>query len=619
MTQSKRHGSGPPSPPKHRKQSFLHPQETGAVWAYLPALLLVAFVLRATVALSGNSHLHPDELLQYLEPAHRLVFGNGVVCWEYLYGARSWIIPGAIAGVLWLHALVGLDAPAYYIPTVKLVFCTLSLLIPLGMYLFCRRHWSEHSARLALVLGVFWYEFLAFAHKPMTEFVATALILVLLSIMPLHTSACAWRGWAVAGALGALAVAVRFQYAPLIGMILLAGVTRAPVRGWLAMIGGGAVVVGAVGALETWTWGMPFHSYWLNGVFNIEHYKFHEGESTLWQLPWQLLHASCGLLAVAVVGLVGNIRRRGFVGVLLLLVMIPHVLSAHREYRYIFATVPLWLMLFADVLAVTGKHLAQSGTLRRPSLPDAEAPGHGDDRAAPSGVLVSLVGVGAAILVSAAGIVNAIPYQNDIYNSFSGEIIPANFLSDRTPKLELYRRLSDDDSVQGVLDANGYYLDGGGYYYLHRRIPLYDRDLYEAIGGGGDPGRYASHIITRTSVGGGKLVSRHHPETGGTVYAVETGYGDERFPLFIGDPDRRELVYWSKTGQRMRLPGYIYVEQLGDLIVWQRQTVQPLKQWRDYQIIFHPGGIFWRTLVHILGKQALRLMPPHSGIEYADD
>jgi len=43
----------------------------------------------------------------------------------------------------------------------------------------------------------------------------------------------------VAGALGALTVTVRFQYAPLIGMILRAGGTRARVKGWLAMIGGG--------------------------------------------------------------------------------------------------------------------------------------------------------------------------------------------------------------------------------------------------------------------------------------------------------------------------------------------------------------------------------------------
>ncbi|MDD9820929.1 MAG: hypothetical protein OXR07_08655, partial [Nitrospira sp.] len=83
-----------------------------------------------------------------------------------------------------------------------------------------------------------------------------------------------------------------------------------------------------------------------------------------------------------------------------------------------------------------------------------------------------------------------------------------------------------------------------------------------------------------------------------------------------GDPDRRELVYWSKTGQRMRLPGYTYVEQVGDLMVWQRQTEQPLKQWRDYQIL-QIGNL--GILVQIFGAQAIRLPPPHSGVEYADD
>ncbi len=31
--------------------------------------------------------------MQYLEPAHRLAFGNGVIYWEYFYSARSWLVP----------------------------------------------------------------------------------------------------------------------------------------------------------------------------------------------------------------------------------------------------------------------------------------------------------------------------------------------------------------------------------------------------------------------------------------------------------------------------------------------------------------------------------------------
>ena len=36
---------------------------------------------------------HPDETIQYLEQAHRIVFGYGVVPWEFRYFIRSWLIP----------------------------------------------------------------------------------------------------------------------------------------------------------------------------------------------------------------------------------------------------------------------------------------------------------------------------------------------------------------------------------------------------------------------------------------------------------------------------------------------------------------------------------------------
>ena len=145
-------------------------------------VLALAFAARAAVALSGNFILHPDEMLQYLEPAHRLVFGNGVVVWEYFYGARSWLVPGAIACLLKLFDLSGLGQPGWYVGGVKLAFCAMSLLIPAGMYFFARRHFSETAARVALLGGAFWYELVVFAHKPMTEFVASYLLIGLLAL-----------------------------------------------------------------------------------------------------------------------------------------------------------------------------------------------------------------------------------------------------------------------------------------------------------------------------------------------------------------------------------------------------------------------------------------------------
>ena len=151
-------------------------------WKFLLPILALAFAVRAAVALSGDFVMHPDEIMQYLEPAHRLAFGNGGVFWEFHYGARSWLTPGLVAAVLKIFDFAGLGQPLWYVGGVKLMFCVVSLLIPAGMYFFARRHFGETTARVALVAGAFWYELVGFAHKPMTEFTAAALLMALLAL-----------------------------------------------------------------------------------------------------------------------------------------------------------------------------------------------------------------------------------------------------------------------------------------------------------------------------------------------------------------------------------------------------------------------------------------------------
>ena len=77
----------------------MHPQTPDEpVWKFLWPVLVAAFAVRAAIALSGDFMLHPDEIMQYLEPAHDAVFGNGVVYWDMFYGTRSWLVPGLVAG-----------------------------------------------------------------------------------------------------------------------------------------------------------------------------------------------------------------------------------------------------------------------------------------------------------------------------------------------------------------------------------------------------------------------------------------------------------------------------------------------------------------------------------------
>ena len=54
-------------------RTLLHPPAPcEQPWKYLLPVLALAFAARAAIALSGDFVLHPDEIVQYLEPAHRL-------------------------------------------------------------------------------------------------------------------------------------------------------------------------------------------------------------------------------------------------------------------------------------------------------------------------------------------------------------------------------------------------------------------------------------------------------------------------------------------------------------------------------------------------------------------
>ena len=77
------------------------------IWFW--GLLALAVLLRA-LNFSVFAMHHPDEVLQYLEPAYRLLTGDGIVTWEYRYGMRGWLLPWLLAGPMALARAIGGDA-----------------------------------------------------------------------------------------------------------------------------------------------------------------------------------------------------------------------------------------------------------------------------------------------------------------------------------------------------------------------------------------------------------------------------------------------------------------------------------------------------------------------------
>ena len=527
---SQTHGRGAAARQEKRKQALpwsvrlrsmsdllLHPAPPDErPWKFLLPVLALAFVARAAIALSGDFVLHPDEIMQYLEPAHRLVFGNGITYWEYFYGARSWLVPGLVAGVLKLFDIVGLGQPFWYVGGVKLVFCAISLLIPAGMYFFARWHFGETAARVALLMGAFWYELVGFAHKPMTEFVATALLVSLLALC-VRPAPDRLRVVLTVAVLAVLVAAIRVQYAPLALLILGLFFFRTGKKMQLALAA--VAVFVAVGVFDAITWdGSLFHSYVVNIRVNLALGDLRAGESPAWQFLYWLLIANMGLVALCVLAL-PDLRRYGFLLALIALTLLIHSMQSHKEYRFIFAVIPLWLLIGAD-FAVWFASRASKGRSRMSLGP------------------TSLVLAMSFAAVSLAGILNALPYQDRMYKAYSRETGIVGFFRNQDPIFAAYRYLASASGVAAVWQVDRPYFNLPGYYYLHREIPFYDANTGHLIFE--DPKKIeVEEIVASVS----HIVSAD-PATSIPGYSVEKTFGTIR--ILRRDADEPAIRPWQE-------------------------------------------------------------------------
>ena len=463
------------------------------VWRHFWPVLALAFAARAIVALSGDFYMHYDEIMQYLEQGHRLVFGSGVMYWEIFYGARSWLVPGLIAGVLKLFDVLGLGQPFWYVGGVKLTFCAISLLIPVGMYFFARRHFGEPTARVALLAGAFWYELVGFAHKPQPELIATALLTALLMLVSTPPASAGGSRdqlatvWLVAF-LAVLSVAIRVQYAPFALVLLGLFFLRAGNGAKIQLAVAATVFFLAVGAFDAATWDAgPFHSY-------LNYFRFHAalprfGESPVYQYAWWITLASGGLVVLCAGMALRDVRRYGFLlggGALILLI---HSMAGHKEYRYVFIVIPCWLLLSSDVVTRLARRRTTSIWMY-----------------GPAGALF--------MAVSLAGILNALPYQDQ---ALSADVNPPiRFIRDQSPIFAAYRYLARAPGVKAIWQVDRDYAGLPGYYYLHRKIPFYDDQTGRAN---------LLHADLETLQASVSHLVTYHPNFAVPGYAVEKQFG----------------------------------------------------------------------------------------------
>jgi GPI mannosyltransferase 3 len=438
------------------------PPSAGGPWLRhavpVATVLLVAVggLVRVLNALGHHGVIYPDETFQMTEAAHRVVFGYGIVPWEFQDGLRSWIGPGFLLPPTVVWRLLGLGG----LTGMMLVKAWVALWATVGVgaaAVAARRFAGPWAGLLAAGLAALSPLAVVYEVHPLADTVAAPLPVLALAL--LAAPAAGHRLAATSAAAGVLlvaAVALRPQLALLaIGLAAAAVIGRARSR-TLGLGAGLAAGVVLTGVLDLATWGVPFGPEWRSLSFNV----VQGGADYYWgtsPATFYLAHALTVLGPVIVVlvglGLVlavlpGQPGALPSWPVTISVLALVGVLSGigHKELRFVVPVLPL-----AAAMAAVGLTRG-AGLLSR------------WHRAPAPGLVVALTVI--AVIAGALGLraitMRELGYRNDDRSAWT--------IDDTTPRL--LARAGTLPGTCGVALLSEYIQASGGYSYLHRDVPL---------------------------------------------------------------------------------------------------------------------------------------------------
>src|SRR5436190_2272178 len=422
--------------------------ERQLVAAGIALLVLVAIGLRLVPILVEPSINWWDEVFQATEQAHRLVFGYGLVPWEFQLGMRSWLLPGSVAGLMELSRLLG-DGPDYYLPVIAASFALLASAPVICCFLWARRGFGLASAFAGAAVVAIAPELVYFGARTFSETVAAHLLLIGCFLLQPGYPDTSRRRLFTAGILLGLVCLLRIHLAPAVAVVAL-WASWGLWRERLPAVVAGGLAATAFGAVLDWlTLGYPLASLWRNFLYNVidgvssgfgtePWYYYLAGELGLWGFA--------GLFLVLAVAL--GARRLPMLLAAALAIVAVHSGIAHKEYRFIYPAVLLLIVLAGLGIAQLTEWGAEALVRRGMKHPVAGA-------------------VCAAFLVAYSGYlmlgVWTSPTMVHLRSRVHDNLLAAGFVA-RLPAfcgLGLYGETG--------LDWARY----GGYTYLHRPVPMY--------------------------------------------------------------------------------------------------------------------------------------------------
>jgi hypothetical protein len=416
-------------------------KSSSSVRLLLLVFLLIGIFLRVGAALRFPTVDHPDEIFQTQEPAHHLAYGYGVVTWEWRQGARSWVFPAFLAGVMRTTDWMGPGSKGYRWG-IAIVLSLISLTTVWFGFAWARRASGMEAAIVAAGACATWYELVYFAPKALTEVVATHALLPGLYLGMYGERFQEKKRMFLTGIFCGLAMSLRIHLAPAVTFAALYFCYPNWRKRILPLAAGLLLPVLAFGLVDTVTWGHPFQSFLVYYRANARGFSVPslpgtdvvEGAHNV--PPWygylKILCAHLGPVGFLV--LIG-IRRSPLLGWVALIHLVFHSFYAAREVRYLYPLVPLEITL------------AALGIMEL-------APAFNTRRRSPLSSRTIVVG----------GLV---------FLALSSCLLVAQFdWSRRSGSLVAFDRLSRDPTLCGVGVYRMGKWAGGGYAHLHQDVPI---------------------------------------------------------------------------------------------------------------------------------------------------
>ena len=314
---------------------------------FLLALLVsFSFVLRIVVYFSLRNTHYPDEVFQVTEPAHRLLFGTGYISWEWVVGARSWLWPGIVAGLMALGHLAGDDPDRILLP-VSLFMAAVSTIPVVCGCLWGRRFGGNAGALVVGALNAVWVDLVYMAVHPLSDVVAANCLVLFLYLAYPHQAAEGRARLFWAGVMAGATVVLRIQLGPALAVasIMICG-WREPWRRWVPLGLGAMIPVAALGLLDWATLSVPFQSVIVNLQMNlVEHVSTDYGVSPWYGLLGAYFAFWGGALPLFLLCVLGGAWKLPVAAVTAGMIFLTFSLFDHKEYRFAYPAIPLLVTL----------------------------------------------------------------------------------------------------------------------------------------------------------------------------------------------------------------------------------------------------------------------------------